>query len=288
MNANIVKYEGKLTGKATTLAELTVQVGALNAIRNTCEPSADELALYQSKVDKAATMLAETWRNERISELLEMGRNDMWHEFLAHRECKSVKVKENRKEGRFEAETNNKGRISYPELNEAYIARETERLEKAGEIFNPEDLTIASNRKFNTYAPLFFSDCYKAFIDHNLNKTAAGEKAYEFRTKKNAEVKGKLPSVNQLVADMNELVGYLLPENFEVNGKPLHMLKKDVRTLGVALSNATKTELKAKGNGHAFNWLLNVIEQRIEGKNVTVIVDKSGMDSVRNKEEATA
>ena len=28
-----------------------------------------------------------------------------------------------------------------------------------------------------------------------------------------------------------------------------------------------------KGNGHAFNWLLNVIQERIENKPATVIVE---------------
>lgn len=283
-----IALEKTITGKATTMAELTVQVSALNRIRNTAEPTAEELAVCFAKVEKAAGMLAEQWHAERISELLALGRTEMWRELLANRTCKSVKVKLNKKTDRYEAETNNKGRVNYPDLNEAYVDMETARLEKEGAIFDPEDITIARDRKFNTYAPLFFNDCYKAFIDHNLNKAAAGSQAYEFRTRKNAEVKGAVPSVNQLVTDMNELVGYLLPENFTDNkDKPLHMLKKDVRTLGVALSNSTKTELKAKGNGHALNWLLNVIELRIEGANVTVTVEKAGMDSIRDKADKT-
>lgn len=266
---NATNYTAVINGKATSAADLQKQVTALNAIAAKCEPTADELTLYASKVDTAAKMLSEQYRAERISELLAMGRGKtMWAEFLAHRECKSVRVRYNNKTAAYEIKEDMRGRVSYPELNDAYVAAECKRMEQAGEIFDPADVTIAHDRKFNTLAPGFFNGCYKRFIDHNLGKAAAGEKAYTFQTKKGADVKGDAPSINQLQKDLNELVAYLLPEDLKVN-----MTKADVRKLGVAISGATKTELKMKGNGHAYNWLLNVIQERIENKPATVIVE---------------
>lgn len=278
---NATNNTAVITGKATTLADLKKQVNALNSINAHCEPTADELAFYQGKVEAAAKMLCEQYRAERISELLAMGNGSkMWAEFLAHRECKSVNVKFDRKVGAYAVKEEMRGRVSYPELNSAYVEAECKRKDAAGEVYDVADVTIASDHRFNTYAPLFFNDCYKRFIDHNLGKTAAGEKAYTLKTKKGADVKGEAPSINQLVRYLNEIVGYLLPDDLKVN-----MVKADVRKLGVALSNATKTEFKMKGNGHAFNWLLNVIQERIENKAATVITENSGLAKVKQTEE---
>lgn len=277
---NATNFTNAITGKATTLAELKKQVNALNSINATCEPTADELALYQGKVESAAKVLCEQYRAERISELLAMGNGSkMWAAFLAHRECKSVAVRFDRKVGQYVVNEGMRGRIGYPELNAAYVAAECKRRDTAGEIYDADEVTIANDRRFNTFAPLFFNDCYKRFIDHNLGKAAAGEKAYALKTKKGADVKGEAPSINQLVKDLNEIVGCLLPDDLKVN-----MVKADVRKLGVALSNATKTELKMKGNGHAFNWLLNVIQERIENKTATVIAEQAGLAKVKQAE----
>lgn len=261
-------YIQKITGKATTVAELHTQVSALSKFRAESEPTADELALYEGKVNTAAAMLSEQFRKERIAELLAMGNGSgMWREFLAKRSCKSVSVKFDKKTGVYTHKEDMRGRINYPELNAAYIERETARKEQAGEVFDPADLTVASNRKFNTLAPGFFDGCYKRFIDHNLGASAADRKSYAFTDKKGKEVKAEAPSINKLVKDLNDLVSYLLPEDFKVQ-----LVKADVRKLGVALSNSTKEALKMKGNGHAFNWLLNVIQERIDSAAVRVII----------------
>ena len=266
MKANV--HIEKITGKATTIAQLTEQVGSLNAIYAKCEPTADEIAALEIKVNAAAAMVAEQWRKERISELLAMGNTEeMWREFLAHRECKSVKVAFNKKTAVYETRENMKGRVNYPELNAAYVEAETARLEKAGEVFDPAALTIAKNNSFNVTAPGFFAGCYKRFIDHNLGASACGTKSYELQNKKGQPAKGDIPSINKLVEQMNDLVNDLLPEGFTVK-----LVKADVRKMGVALCNSSKTELKAKGLNHAFNWLLNVIEERIEGKVAAVVV----------------
>lgn len=281
MNANYAKYAGKITGKATTLAELTAQAAALSGIRAECEPTADELALYEAKVKTAAGQLSETYHNERVAELLAMGTGSkMWKEFLSNRACKSANVKYDGKTGRYVAIEENRGRVNYPELNAAYVEAETARMEQAGEIPNVESLTIAADRKFNTYAPMVFADLYKVFIDHNMGKTAAGEKAYTMQTRKGAEVKGKIPSVTQMQKDLDELLHLLLPADLlaEYN---LHLVKADVRKMGVAISTSTAKVLKAKGDGHAYNWLLNVIQERIENKAATVIVSENGLETVR-------
>lgn len=285
MNKNFEQYKGFFTGKAETFAELTKQASALSAVRDKCEPTADELALYESKVDAAAANLCEIYRAQRISELLALGTGSkMWTEFLAHRTCKTARVRFDGKAGKYVATEDNRGRINYPELNAAYIREESARKDKAGEVYDVADLTIAANRKFNTYAHLVFADLYKVFIEHNLGKTAAGEKSYVMQTRKGAEVKGKIPSITQMQKDLDELLHLLLPANM-LEAHKLHLVKADVRKMGVAISGATATELKAKGDGHAFNWLLNIIQERIENKATTVIVEEHGMDKVRTIEQ---
>ena len=280
MNANINKYRPEITGKATTLAELSRQAAALSAIRSECEPMADELAFYEAKVNAAAADLSETYHKERVSELLAMGTGSkMWEEFLANRTCKTARVKYDGKSGRYVAAEDSRGRVNYPELNDAYVEAETARMEQAGEIVDPETLTIAADRKFNIYAPLVFADLYKLFIDYNLGAKAAGEKAYTMQTRKGTEVKGKAPSIAQVQKDLDELLYLLLPADLLKKYK-LHLVKADVRKMGVAISGSSATVLKAKGDGHAYNWLLNIIQERIENKASTVIVSDAGMEAI--------
>lgn len=285
MNKNFEQYKATFTGKASTFADLTRQASALSAVRDKCEPTAEELTLYESKVDAAAANLCEIYRDERISELLALGTGSaMWSEFLANRKCKTARVKYDGKAGKYVAAEDMRGRINYPELNAAYIKAESARKEQAGEVFDVADLTIAADRKFNTYAHLVFADLYKVFIEHNLGKTAAGEKAYTMQTRKGAEVKGKIPSVTQMQKDLDSLLYMLLPADLLAKHK-LHLVKADVRKMGVAISGANAEVLKAKGDGHAFNWLLNIIQERIEGKLSAVIVEEHGMDKVRTIEQ---
>ena len=284
MNKNFEQYKATFTGKASTFADLTRQASALSAVRDKCEPTADELALYENKVNAAAADLCEIYRAERISELLAMGTGSaMWSTFLADRKCKTARVKYDSKAGKYVAAEDMRGRINYPELNAAYVKAESARKDTAGEVYDVADLTIAADRKFNTYAHLVFADLYKVFIEHNLGKTAAGEKAYTMQTRKGAEVKGKIPSVTQMQKDLDELLHLMLPAAL-LEEKKLHLVKADVRKMGVAISGSNAEVLKAKGDGHAFNWFLNIVQERIEHKNATVIVEADGMDKVRTIE----
>lgn len=285
MNKNFEQYKEFFTGKAETFAELTKQASALSAVRDKCEPTADELALYTDKVDAAAANLCEVYRAQRISELLAMGTGaKMWAEFLANRKCKTVRVRFDTKAGKYIVVEDMRGYINYPELNRAYIQEESARKDKAGEIYDVADLTIAADRKFNTYAHLVFADLYKVFIEHNLGKAAAGEKAYTMQARNGAEVKAKIPSVTQMQKDMDELLYLLLPADLLAKYK-LHFVKADVRKMGVALNGANTEVFKAKGDGFAYHWFLKTIQERIEGKVSTVIVEEHGMDKVRTIEQ---
>ena len=221
-------------------------------------------------------------REERINSLLAMECADMWRDFVEHRTVKSVSVSLNRKTDRYIYRINDKARISYEELNDAYVLAEIKRRELAGELVD-EEITIARDNKFNRYASLFFADAYKHFLDHNLGKSACDGKAYNTVNRKGETVSVKVPSIKQLVADLDDLVHYLLPEGFtNCDGQELHMLKKDVRTLGTAISNATSEELKAKGDKFGMNWLMNCIRNRINNQDVNAIVSDKTMDAVRN------
>lgn len=280
MNNNIIKYRADITGKAETMAELQKQVNALNGIVTHCEPTSEELAIYVGKVNQAATAVTEVRRSERISELLALGNNSkMWEEFLKHRNFKGVGVALDKKSSAYKIKENDRCRISYPELNDAFIKAETARLEQAGEVFDPEALTIARDRRFNTWAPLFFRDAYRVAIERNLGANACDKKAYTL-TARGTEIKGNAPSVNQLQKDLVQLVSFLLPENMDVK-----MVKADVRAIGLALVRAGADSFRNAGDGNGYNWLLNAIATRMEGKTYSVETDGAdGLDNVRTAE----
>lgn len=277
-----IVLEKNITGKATNINELILQISALNAIRSTAEPTEAEVSENLAKVNKAVADLNQYWREERINSLLSMERADMWRDFVEHRKVNTVSISLEKKTDRYIHRISDKGRISYEELNDAYVLAEVKRRELAGELVD-EEITIARDNKFNRYASLFFSDAYRHFLDHNLGKSACDGKAYNTVNRKGETVSVKVPSIKQLVADLDELVHYLLPEGFtNCEGQELHMLKKDVRTLGTALSNATAEELKAKGDKFGMNWLMNCIRNRINNQDVNAIVSDKTMDAVRN------
>lgn len=278
-----IALEKNITGKATNINELILQISALNAIRSTAEPTEEEVRENLGKIDKAVADLNQHLREERINSLLAKERAEMWRDFVEHRTVKSVSVSLNRKTDRYIYRINDKARISYEELNDAYVLAEIKRRELAGELVD-EEITIARDNKFNRYATLFFAEAYTHFLDHNLGKSACDSKAYNTVNRKGETVSVKVTSIKQLVADLDELVHYLLPEGFtNCDGQELHMLKKDVRTLGVALSNATAEELKAKGDKFGMNWLMNCIRNRINNQDVNAIVSDKNMDSVRTE-----
>ena len=277
-----IVLEKNITGKATNINELILQISALNAIRSTAEPTEAEVSENLAKVNKAVADLNQYWREERINSLLSMERADMWRDFVEHRKVNTVSISLEKKTDRYIHRISDKGRISYEELNDAYVLAEVKRRELAGELVD-EEITIARDNKFNRYASLFFSDAYRHFLDHNLGKSACDGKAYNTVNRKGETVSVKVPSIKQLVADLDELVHDLLPEGFtNCEGQELHMLKKDVRTLGTALSNATAEELKAKGDKFGVNWLMNCIRNRINNQDVNAIVSDKTMDAVRN------
>ena len=277
-----IALEKNITGKASNINELILQISALNAIRSTAEPTEAEVSEDLAKVNKAVADLNQHWREERINSLLSMERADMWRDFVEHRKVNTVSISLEKKTDRYIHRISDKGRISYEELNDAYVLAEVKRRELAGELVD-EEITIARDNKFNRYASLFFSDAYRHFLDHNLGKSACDGKAYNTVNRKGETVSVKVPSIKQLVADLDELVHYLLPEGFtNCEGQELHMLKKDVRTLGTALSNATAEELKAKGDKFGMNWLMNCIHNRINNQDVNAIVSDKTMDAVRN------
>ena len=277
-----IALEKNITGKASNINELILQISALNAIRSTAEPTEAEVSEDLAKVNKAVADLNQHWREERINSLLSMERADMWRDFVEHRKVNTVSISLEKKTDRYIHRISDKGRISYEELNDAYVLAEVKRRELAGELVD-EEITIARDNKFNRYASLFFSDAYRHFLDHNLGKSACDGKAYNTVNRKGETVSVKVPSIKQLVADLDELVHYLLPEGFtNCEGQELHMLKKDVRTLGTALSNATAEELKAKGDKFGMNWLMNCIRNRINNQDVNAIVSDKTMDAVRN------
>ena len=259
MNANINKYKDAITGKATTIADINKQVAALNGIYAHCEPSEEELAPYIAKVDAAAAMVTEARRATRVAELLDMNRDEMWLEFINHRNFKGVAVKFDRKDKVYKAVENDRPRLSYKDINDAFVAAETKRLEADGEVFDPDTLTIAADNRFNTMCGAFFRGCYLMAIDHNLGKAATGGKSYE-TMHKGKPCNAAAPSVNQLVKDLNELVGYLLPETLTVN---LHMVKADVRAIGLASVRARAEEFKEAGKGNCLNWLMNAVKVRM-------------------------
>lgn len=277
-----IALEKNITGKASNINELILQISALNAIRSTAEPTEAEVSEDLAKVNKAVADLNQHWREERINSLLSMERADMWRDFVEHRKVNTVSISLEKKTDRYIHRISDKGRISYEELNDAYVLAEVKRRELAGELVD-EEITIARDNKFNRYASLFFSDAYRHFLNHNLGKSACDGKAYNTVNRKGETVSVKVPSIKQLVADLDELVHYLLPEGFtNCEGQELHMLKKDVRTLGTALSNATAEELKAKGDKFGMNWLMNCIRNRINNQDVNAIVSDKTMDAVRN------
>lgn len=70
-----ITLEKKITGKAANENELIMQVSALNSIRNTCEPTIDEVSEIFDKVKKAATDLTTHIRENRTTELLAWSKN---------------------------------------------------------------------------------------------------------------------------------------------------------------------------------------------------------------------
>ena len=282
MNANINKYNDIITGKAANAAELNKQVAALNNIFIHCEPSEEELAPYIAKVEAAAIQVTEARRAARVAELLEMNRDDMWLEFINHRNFKGVAVKFDRKDKVYKVVENDRPRLSYQNINGAFIAAEVKRLEAAGEVFDPDTLTIANDNKFNTMCGAFFRSCYLMAIDHNLGKAATGGKSYE-TMHKGKPCNAAAPSINQLVKDLNELVGYLLPETLTVN---LHMVKADVRAIGLASVRARAEEFKEAGKGNCLNWLLNAVKVRMNNGKYTVEVEPDKTTVSVNKTES--
>lgn len=278
-----IALEKKITGKAVNENELILQVSALNSIRNTCEPTLDEVSEILDKVKEAATDLTTHIRENRTTELLSMERTDMWNSFFSNPLVDTVTIYLDKKNDRYAYRVNKlKSRISYAELNEAYTIAEIARREQAGELVD-EVITVARDNKFNNYASPFFAEAYKALVDHTLGKSACGSKSYVTVDKKGNEVSVKVCSIKQLVADLDELVHYLLPEGFlNANGKELHMLKKDVHNIGFALN---KYKL---GKGHesnrdtfAMEVLMDTIANRIDNVDVKVTVSTATLDSVR-------
>lgn len=273
----IESAKAAITGKASTKKELLEQVEALNYLHG--EVSEREMDTYTRDVNKAAAELSDTWHNERVNELIAMGNNAaMWKEFLAHRTCKRVRVILSKKTNHYECKVDDKGRVNYPELDKAYIKAETKRLELEGKTaeVDLDALTIAHDRRFNTFAPLFFRDAYARFIGDSLD-------SFNSTTRKGKHVDVKAPSVRQLTNDLNTLVKMLLPEDM---APPLR--KAELRTLSTAISGATQTELKRKGESFCLNWLLNVIQERIENRPVDVIMGEKGIDSMEDIETIRA
>lgn len=268
MNANINKYKDAITGKATTTADINKQVAALNGIYTHCEPSEEELAPYIAKIDAAAIQVTEARRAARVAELLDMPRDEMWLEFINHRNFKGLAVKFDRKDKIYKVVENDRPRLSYQDINGAFIASEVKRLEAAGKVFDVGALTIAADNRFNTFYGAFFRGCYLMAIDHNLGKAATGSKSYETTTK-GKPCSTAVPSINQLVKDLNELVGYLLPDTLTAN---LHMVKADVRAIGLASVRARAEEFKEAGKGNCLNWLFNALKVRMNNGKYTVEV----------------
>ncbi len=273
MNYTIETAKAAITGKAKTEVELKTQISALNFLCGTL--SSKELTGYKNDVDAAANDLSNVWKNERISELLAMGDGvAMWTEFIIHREYKRARSSFNKKTNMYEYKDNGTGRINYPELNAAYIAAETARLEKEGKTAEVDlnTLTIAQDNRFNTYAPLFFNDLYASHRAGNLTKSNTV-------TAKGAPVEHKGPSNRQLMKDFNELVQLLLPD-----GVTPPMRKHELKTLAFSLNRSTQTEFKLNSIDFCLNWLLHVIKLRIEDQGVTVRVEAGSLDDVRERE----
>lgn len=288
MNANVNKYKDIITGKATTTADLNKQVSALNGIYAHCEPSEEELSAYAAKVDAAAALVTEARRAARVAELLDMPRDEMWLEFINHRNFKGVAVKFDNKDKVYKAKENDRPRLSYSDLNKAFIAAETKRLEAAGEVFDPDTLTIAADNRFNTLCGTFFKGCYLMAIERNLGKAATGGKSYE-TTHKGKACNVSAPSVNQLVKDLNELIGYLLPESVinQEGKKKLFMVKADVNAIGLASVRARAEEFKEAGKGNSMNWLMNAIKVRMNnGKYAVDVKPNKTTVSVDNPKSA--
>ena len=108
-----IALEKNITGKATNINELILQISALNAIRSTAEPTEEEVRENLGKIDKAVADLNQHLREERIDSLLAKERADMWRDFVEHRTVKSVSVSLNRKTDRYLYRINDKARISY-------------------------------------------------------------------------------------------------------------------------------------------------------------------------------
>ena len=65
-----ITLEKNITGKATNINELILQISALNAIRSTAEPTEEEVRENLGKIDKAVADLNQHLREERINSLL--------------------------------------------------------------------------------------------------------------------------------------------------------------------------------------------------------------------------
>ena len=213
-------------------------------------------------------------RLERVDELLAMGRTEMWNEFLTHRTFVGAGVSMNKKLGRFVVKDTTR-RLSYPDLNDRFIENETKRMEEAGELV-PEDLTIALDPKFNTYAPLFLRDCYLAFKKHNTSGMVAN-----FQTKvKGGNVSTKeAPSMRQLEKDFNDLVKLLLPLEIK-------MIKADVRTIGMAMNKVGADRMMEANCETGLNWILNAIETRRQNAAyIFEVSSETGLETVREATE---
>lgn len=265
MNKNIVKYENIISSKATTKAELLSQVAALNGIMAHCEPSKDEMTLYENKVKDACKSLIETRRAERIDELLSMPRVEMWREYIATRgHFSGVTLSFDKGNGVYIVKENSKPSVCYDELNNEFVARETARLEAAGKTSGTDVITIASDNRFNTLYGVFFRGCYLQAVDRNLGAAACGKKAYNVIDKNGKDVHASVPSVNQLVKDLNELVSFLIPASL-TDG--LHMVKSDVRWIGLnaVKMTALKDGNKQKSDKECLNLLITAINTRMQG-----------------------
>lgn len=279
-NISVNLTDNKKALTATNFAELQTIVNALNELYKTEGGKTVTVEYAAKRVTKACADFTADLKAARISELLDMGTGvKMWREFFTSRTYPVVNLYEpNEKHPEYRVnkpeDCKNPRRIQISDMNAEYVKRETARMEQAGEMAT-DDLTIARLTKFDMEYKLLISMVRRSFCDSNFGKKATGCGYVIVDKKGNTSApQGKGYSINEIVKQFDVAVTALLPEDFtDVNGKPLHMYKADVKELGAATNNSRNGVHGMSGAGVLEDWFAILIQKRINNdKTIRVTV----------------
>ena len=298
-NTNIImltesEIASRFPVKADTLPELENALAELNRFyHENGDAETMQVKSAVNRVQKAVAYYNDVIKAARISELLALGTGAaMWREFLAHRTVYKYTLTAPSAKGAYRlnkhdgSDANRAEYLTFADLNTAYVAMETKRMEQAGEVV-PTDLTLASKPTFTLDFQSLLVAARRRFIDTNFGKAATGSSTSYNTVDKNGVVRnvGKpaAPSVNECVHLFDTAVAALLPENFFADGSTFHAYKADIRELGVAMNRTGKTVHGMASVKFMEHWFLNLIQKRIDSGKILVY-----MPSEQEMEEVTA